>query len=202
MLVGLSLWWKRRDLRGVAALVLSAAIVLLSIGPWLLHNLAVYGTPTANARAKTMQQHIVNPTEAAFTMEDVWRGLPRVVHFQAPQEAGTFDPGAVGSLLIGTLIILPPLVGYRSYQRRYLLRTAVLASALPAGVAALAVLAMYEDLALMLPRYLIAALPAYGMFAFLAYQEALPALALRAIMVGCLVANVVLWTDFTRAVLL
>ena len=205
-IVGLALWWRRRcDPRAAAILVLSAVLALVPLAPWMARNLSVYGAPMANDRAKAMSDSIINPTGAPFTLADVRKHLSTLARFPFPQE----DPGpgpvphreTLASLLVAVLVLAPPLVGFRRWRPPHLLVTAVLASALPAGIVLVATLSMREDQLIMLPRYLHAALPGWGLFAFLAYRDVLPASAVRALATAALIASVALWIDLAGTML-
>ncbi len=64
--------------RFVAAL-LSVLVVLLVVSPWLAFNVVNYGSLTANALAREMQQYVVNPGGSVFTLVTVLDSLPLLV---------------------------------------------------------------------------------------------------------------------------
>lgn len=184
----------------LAAVAAGAGLLVLPLLPWILRNLAIGGTPTMNAQARRMQEHIVNPLGARFGIRDAlsrWRPLAT---YLLPQEAGGYAPILPPRWTrrwLPAALLVPPGIGALAAFRTG--RAAAAAFAAMPLVLAWSLVVLSSALAdwdMVLPRYLHAALPAFGLLPGIAAAGRVRALRLLAAVTTFLLAAVlVLWGE-------
>ena len=182
--------WHGRSLRiALPALLVAPALV----APWLLWNQATYDRWTANEQAEDMQRAIVNPDGVDF---DLYRTATTAVETQlwsVPQETTPYVRSLVSALLwtITVLVLVVPAMLFGRGSGGWT-SAAILLGPLLAITAVHAGIMYIEDWPALLARYVVPALPAWGVAAGLTYERAGHRLARRAVIVIVLAA-VALW---------
>lgn len=190
--------WRMLRRRAVSLRLAAGALALppLLLAPWIASNLDRYGSPTASAIVRRMQEPFLNPTGETFgplELPRLARTLPRGL---LPEEWWSQLLEAGPRLLVGALtlaLVLGPLAlaaRRRPEARAWLL----LALPLGAGLALMAAGTVTGDYDFFLPRYLHGGLAAYAVFAAVAVHRALGVRALLPAAAGATAVLAGLWT--------
>lgn len=195
--------WRHRTGYHLVRLLAIAALPLLLLAPWFAWNHDTYGTWTANSQAEDMQRHIINPDNVDYHLSQMWDSIPYTIDFSFPQEWGVQAQRSIPTLmrnfLLVALFLLPLVISYACWNRKQLPGALLTALPLLLGLATLMIVTIRTDFIIMLPRYLHAALPAWGVFAFLAWNGAASSeRVVRRLSIASLVAITYLWVGYAN----
>jgi uncharacterized membrane protein len=173
LLVGVAVVLVRRGAVSLRLAALALALPLVLLAPWFAFNLHHYDALTATEVARDMQEHVVNPTGHEFTAGELPGRSRSLLNGVLAEEwwSEFLSAGKRTARDVFGLLFLALPVGLAVWRRVPPRAVALLALPLAIGVVWANVATIAANWNFIYPRYLYAALPAFGLFAAVALRR-------------------------------